>query len=205
MKLVCAYARFWHSNVVSLLNNQLISTIMDSTNTWNDDYQHQQNKITRLKEIYYDYENKLALPVHSRYYYDYLSSQSKSKSIDEKLRDLGFLVSNGFDLYADIQNYKKDREDYITSVIPDTFICYIVYMRHGVRIHSTTNLLKKLTEKEIIQLFENEVKLRYNSREHCMETCTWELEKVVEIANHDKVRFFNLLYSCEMTEKTLNI
>jgi hypothetical protein len=178
---------------------------MESTNNWYNEFQTKQNQIARLKEIYYDFENKLALPVHSRYYYDYLSSQSKSKSIDEKLRDLGFLVSNGFDLYTDIQNYKKDREEYITSVIPDTFIFYIVYMRHGVRIHATNNLLKKLAEKEIIQLFVDEVKLRYNSREHCVETCTWELDKIVEIANHDKVRFFTLLYSSEMTEKSLKI
>jgi len=178
---------------------------MESTNNWHNEFQTKQNQIARLKEIYYDFENKLALPVHSRYYYDYLSSQSKSKSIDEKLRDLGFLVSNGFDLYADIQDYKKDREEYITSVIPDTFIFYIVYMRHGVKIHATNNLLKKLAEKEIIQLFVDEVKLRYNSREHCVETCTWELDKIVEIANHDKVRFFNLLYSSEMTEKSLKI
>jgi hypothetical protein len=198
-----AYACFWHSNVVSLLNNQQINTIMDSTNTWNDDYQQQLNKIARLKETYYDFEGKLALPVHSRYYYDYLSSQSKSRSIDDKLRDLGFLVCNGFDLFADIQNYKYNREEYITSVIPDTFIQYILFMRHGVYIHATTNLLKKLSEKEIIQLFEDEIKLRYNSREHSLETFTWKLEKLVEIANHDKNIFFNQLYSAGMTRYSL--
>ncbi len=177
---------------------------MDSTNTWYNDFQNQQIKIARLKEIYYDFEGKLALPVHSRYYYDYLSSQSKVKNIDDKLRDLGFLVCNGFDLYADIQNYKKGREEYITSSIPDTFIQYIMFMRHGVYIHKTTNLLKKLSEKEIIQLFVDEVKLRYNSREHCVNTIRWELEELAEMANSDKELFFKLLYSNEMTENSLN-
>jgi hypothetical protein len=176
---------------------------MDSTNTWKDDYQHQLNKIARLKETYYDFENNLALPVHSRYYYDYLSGQSKTKNIDEKLRDLGFLVSNGFNLYTDILNYKQAREEYITSSIPDTFIQYILFMRHGVYIHGTSNLLKKLSEKEIIQLFVDEIKLRYNSREHCIETITWKLEKLVEIANHDKSVFFSYLYSSKMTESSL--
>lgn len=173
---------------------------MDSTTTWYDDFQNQQIKIARLQEIYYDFDGKLALPVHSRYYYDYLSSQSKVKNIDDKLRDLGFLVCNGFDLYADIQNYKRGREEYITSSIPDTFIQYILFMRHGVYIHGTSNLLKKLSEKEIIQLFIDEIRLRYNSREHCVETLRWKLEELVEIVNHDKELFFNYLYSAKMTE-----
>lgn len=176
---------------------------MDSTNTWYDDFQNQQIKNARLKQIYYDFENKLALPHHSRYYYDYLSSQSKVKNIDDKLRDLGFLVCNGFDLYADILNYKQGREEYITSSIPDTFIQYILFMRHGVYIHGTTNLLKKLSEKEIIQLFVDEIKLRYNSREHFVETIKWKLEELVEIANHDKSVFFTYLYSSKMTESII--
>jgi len=176
---------------------------MDSTNSWCDDYQNQLNKIARLKEIYYDFEGKLALPVHSRYYYDYLSSQSKVKNIEDKLRDLGFLVSNGFDLYTDILNYKQNREEYITSAIPDTFIQYILFMRHGVYIHGTSNLLKKLSEKEIIQLFVDEIRLRYNSREHYVETIRWKLEELVEIVNHDKELFYNFLYSSKMTENSL--
>jgi len=174
---------------------------MDSTSSWYDDFQNQQNKIARLKEIYYDFERKLALPVHSRYYYDYLSSQSKVKSIDDKLRDLGFLVCNSFDLYTDIQNYKQGREEYITSSIPDTFIHYILFMRHGVYIHETSNLLKNISEKEIIQLFVDEIKLRYNSREHCIDTIKWKLEELAEMVNGDKELFFRLLYSAEMTRK----
>ena len=92
---------------------------------WQEEYQQKRAAINRLKKKYYDFEEKLALPHHSRYYYDWLSSRSKSLPMDEKLADLGFLVTQGFDLQQSVSDYKVDRDENITKAIPQTFRQYI--------------------------------------------------------------------------------
>lgn len=81
---------------------------------------------------------------------------------DSKLRDLGFLVTHGFNLKRSIRDYKKDREEYITSAIPQTFIFYIIYMRFSEYHHFTEFVLRKLSERKLISLFIDEVTLRFD-------------------------------------------
>ena len=57
--------------------------------------------------------------------------------MEKKLRDLGFLVTQGFDLKRSIRDYKKEREAYISDAIPQIFLFYIVFMRYGVCLHFT--------------------------------------------------------------------
>jgi len=47
---------------------------------------NKQNEINRLKRIYYDADEKLVLPKHPRYYYDWLSSRYNSYPMEKKPR-----------------------------------------------------------------------------------------------------------------------
>jgi hypothetical protein len=129
---------------------------------WQENYQIKQQEIERQKRAYYDVEETLVLPRHTRYYYDYLCSQYNCYPMEAKLRDLGFLVTHGFDLKRSIRDYKKEREEYITYAITQTFIFYIIYMRFSEYHHFTELVLRKLSESKLISLFIDEVTLRFD-------------------------------------------
>ena len=147
---------------------------------WQEEYQQKRAAIYRLKKKYYDFEEKLALPHHSRYYYDWLSSRSKSISMEEKLVDLGFLVTEGFDLQQNVRDYKVDRDENITEAIPQTFRQYIIYMRFGKYLHFIDLVLRDMTEEELIDLFIDEVKLRYDEFEHTVRIADWDDDKLID-------------------------
>lgn len=143
------------------------------------EYQQNQQALNRLKRKYYDFEEKLALPHHSRYYYNWLSRRTLSLSIVEKLADLGFLVTKGFDLQQSVSDYKVDREENITESIPQTFRQYIIYMRYGEYLHFIDMVLQEMTEEELIDLFVDEVMLRYNDAEHTVRIADWDDDKLI--------------------------
>jgi hypothetical protein len=171
---------------------------------WQEKFLNKQNEINRLKRIYYDADENLVLPKHPRYYYDWLSSQFNSYPMEKKLRDLGFLVTQGFDLKRSIHDYKEEREEYITDVIPQTFLFYIVFMRYGVCLHFTEFILRKLSERQLINLFIDEISNRYNSSNLVVETGGWKDEELLEAAGGDKERFFKLIAGVELTKKMIS-
>ena len=166
-----------------------------------EEYITKQNRIYHQKKSYYDPDEKLILPRHTRYYYDWQCSQYNSYPMEKKLRDLGFLVSQGFDLKLNIRNYKEERDETITSAIPQTFVFYILFMRYGEYTHFTEFILAKLSERQLIKLFIDEVSLRYNSSNHEVETGGWNDDELIEAACEDKETFFNLVKGTEMTKK----
>ena len=168
-------------------------------------YQDKQTKINRLKRIYYDTDEALVLPRHPRYYYDWLSSQYNSYPMKDKLRDLGFLVSQGFDLKGNIRYYKKEREEIITSAISQTFIIYILYMRYGECPQLTDFILRKLSERQLIKLFMDEVTLRFDLSNFEVKIGGWSDGKLLVMADGDSDKFFKLVTGVEMTKKILNI
>ncbi len=147
---------------------------------WQEEYNKKRAAIYRTQQKYYGFEGKLDLPHHSRYYYDWLSSRSKSLAMEEKLADLGFLVTKGFDLQQSVRNYKLDREENITEAIPQTFRQYIIYMRFGEYLHFIEFVLQEMTEEDLIALFIDEVKLRYDEFEHTVRIADWDDDKLID-------------------------
>jgi len=165
-----------------------------------EDYQKKQYEIERLKRTYYDSDENLILPRHSRYYYDYLGSRYQSITMEQKLRDLGFLVSQGFDLKRSIREYKVDREKNITDAIPQTFVYYILYMRYGEYHHFSEFVLDKLSESKLIKLFMDEIKLRFNPAEHEVILRGWNDDELLKAADGDKDTFYRLVTGVEWTK-----
>ena len=158
-----------------------------SYQNWVEDYQQKQNEIIRQKRIYYDQDEHLMLPHHTRYYYDWLSSRYNSLTMEHKLRDLGFLVTMGFDLQQSIREYKVDRDEYITEAIPQTFIQYIIYMRFREYLHFIDDTLREMPEEEIIALFIDEIKLRYDASEHTVRIGDWNDDKLSAACTHKEI------------------
>ena len=172
---------------------------------WQEVYQNKQNEIIRLKRLYYDTDEALVLPRHPRYYYDWLSSQFNSYPMKDKLRDLGFLLSQGFDLKGNIRYYKKEREEIITSAIPQTFIIYILFMRYGECIHFTDFILRKLSERQLIKLFMDEITLRFDLSNFEVKIGGWSDGELLVMADGESDKFFKLVTGVEMSKKILNI
>ena len=170
-------------------------------NNGQEDFQYKQTEIIRQKQIYYDSDEALVLPHHPRYYYDWLGSRYNSYPMEQKLTDLAFLVSQGFDLKGNIRDYKKERDEIITSAIAQTFVFYILYMRYGTCSHFTDLILRKLSENQLIKLFMDEVRLRYNSTLHEVETGGWNDDELVAAAGGDKATFWRLVKGVELTKK----
>ena len=179
---------------------------MGTTNStdWQEVYQNKQTEISRLKRIYYDSDEKLVLPQHPRYYYDWLSSRYNSYPMKDKLRDLGFLISQGFDLKGNIRYYKKEREEIITSEIPQTFIIYILYMRYGECPQLTDFILRKLSERQLIKLFMDEVTLRFDLSNFEVKIGGWRDGELLVIAGGDSDKFFKLVTGVKLTKEKIN-
>ena len=176
---------------------------MAKTLTYKEREQIERFEIQRQKKTYYDSDKQLVLPRHSRTYYDCYGHEAKVLSIEGRIRDLGFLVTHGFDLHASVREYKKDRPESITSCISQAFEFYIVYMRYGERLHFINSFLKKLSETEIIQLFIDEIKLRYNDDELRVKLADWKDEKLLELSNGNKETFIRLITTTELTQQIM--
>ena len=199
-----AYLNFTFTPYLQTIKGNKIMGTTKSTN-WQEVYQNKQNEIIRIKRIYYDTEEALVLPRHPRYYYDWLSSQYNSYPMKDKLRDLGFLVSQGFDLIGNIRYYKKEREEIITSAISQTFIIYILYMRYGECPQLTDFILRKLSERQLIKLFMDEVTLRFDLSNFEVKIGGWRDGELLVMADGESDKFFKLVTGVEMTKKILNI
>jgi hypothetical protein len=178
---------------------------MKTSVSYQEEYLTKQNRIYHQKKSYYDPDEKLILPLHSRYYYDWQSSQYNSYPMEKKLRDLGFLVSQGFNLKSNIRNYKTERDETVISAIPQTFVFYILFMRYGEYSHFTEFILAKLSERQLINLFMDEVSLRYNSSSHEVLTGGWDDDELIEAACEDKQTFFNLVKGVQMTKRYFSV
>ncbi len=145
------------------------------------------------KQKYYNSEGELELPRHTRYYFDWLCSEFKSIPMEEKLCDLAYMLTKGFDLQQSVLDYKSERDEYITRAVPQTFLFYILYMRYAKYHHFSEIVLRKLSENRLIQLFIDEIKLRYDEYDHRMELFGWNDKKLIESADSDKVKFKKLV------------
>ncbi|MBO4250798.1 MAG: hypothetical protein J5884_06025 [Paludibacteraceae bacterium] len=126
---------------------------------------------TIREQVYYSNntvgEGNLKFPQHPKSYFETSCSEWEDTSMENKLLDLGYLVTHGFDLAKYITNYISDcpqNESYILSA----FIELISYLRkqgedddYGMLILKTND---KITIDEAVSLFCAEIKSRYEQR-----------------------------------------
>lgn len=155
--------------------------------------------------MYYNSDNQLVLPRNPRCYYNCSTSMTDPTEIEIKLRDLGYLISKGFDLEKSVYKYQWEFEPQNTTFISRTFICYIIYMRHQTDKHFTKLILQKLSDKELINLFIDELSIRYSTQEHKVILNGWKNYELIEEAGDDSKLFFQLVQTSEMTKKYLHI
>lgn len=126
---------------------------------------------TIREQVYYSSnvvgEGDLQFPEQPKSYFETSCSEWEETSMENKLLDLGYLVTHGFDLGKFITDYGSDRpqnESYILSA----FIELISYLRtqgedkdYGMMILKIND---KITIAKAVSLFCEEIKSRYEQR-----------------------------------------
>ncbi|MDP2889268.1 MAG: hypothetical protein Q8P34_09945 [Bacteroidota bacterium] len=108
-------------------------------------------------------ENKYYEWIGSKTYFDCLSSEFKSKTIEYKLLNLALYLKDGGDLHYAINSYKLNRAEYILRSLIPTLLYYIEYIRTGKKLSVLYVLLKKyLSEYQLISLLAAELSARLN-------------------------------------------
>lgn len=126
---------------------------------------------TIREQLYYSSnvvgEGHLKFPKQPKSYFETSCSEWESTSMEDKLLDLGYLVTHGFDLAKYITDYISDRpqnESYTLSA----FIELISYLRTQGDDQDYGMLILKLSDKitiaEALPLFCEEIKPRYEQR-----------------------------------------
>ena len=125
---------------------------------------------TVLEKIYYpNYQNggrELQLPNDPKSYFESSCYEWESATIEEKLLDLGYLVTHGFDLQNYVEEYiaeHRQNELYVLSAL----VQLISYLRAGENGDYGILLLQRDDEisiSEAVDLLCKEVKLRYEQR-----------------------------------------
>lgn len=124
---------------------------------------------TIREKIYYsDYDDskKLKFPNTSKAYLETSCSEWECSSVEEKLLDLGYLVTHGFDLQTYVAEYVAERTQNEQFVI-SAFVKLISYLRaqdeddYGMLILYNDD---KISTQEAVELFCKEIVLRYEER-----------------------------------------
>lgn len=121
-----------------------------------------------FEQIFYPFnDNVVVLPNRMRAYIDPYSNEFKQLTIEKKLCNIGFAITKGLDLYAEI---KKDIDEhtiysnYKSNAIKALFT-YIDFLRETEK--DLTEILveeNKIDLKQLVDLVIEEILLRYNER-----------------------------------------
>lgn len=121
------------------------------------------------KKAFYPYGNDIiTLPYRMRAYIDSNSDEFKRITMEEKLCNLGFAVTRGFNLYAEI---KKDISEHIKNTqywnyednTKKSLFSYIDYLRETENLLTETLLGQKDVDLiQLVNLLIEEILLRYN-------------------------------------------
>ncbi|GEM_PF-1655225 len=107
-----------------------------------------------LRNKYYEW-------IVSKSYFDSYSHEFKSKTTEDKLRNLALYLNDGGDLHFAINSYKSDRSENTLSSLTNTILFYIEYIRTGETNDKLSMLLEKyLSEYQLISLLAAELKAR---------------------------------------------
>jgi len=141
------------------------------------------NAVQQSKQKFYDSENNLILPRSAECYFNWKSSQSNNITLNTRLKELGFVLSQGFNLRDFIFNYKSDRDSYTKSSISQTIIFYIMYIRYRDYYHFVSEILSTLSENKLIQIFLYELNLVYDPLIDNITCMFWNDSDVLKAAN----------------------
>ena len=141
------------------------------------------NAVQQSKQKFYDSENNLILPRSAECYFNWKSSQSNNITLNTRLKELGFVLSQGFNLKDFIFGYKSDRESYTNSSISQTLIFYIMYIRYRDYYHFVSEILSTLSENKLIQIFLYELNLVYDPLTDDITCMFWNDSDVLKAAN----------------------
>ena len=154
------------------------------TNKGNDKMENKiiDNALQQNKQKFYDSDNNLILPRSAECYFNWRSNQSYNITLNTRLKELGYLLAQGFKLKDFIDDYKSDRDSYTISSISQTFIFYIMYIRYKDYYHFISEILSSLSENKLIQIFLYELSLVYDPLEDDITCMFWNDGDVMEAA-----------------------
>jgi len=178
----------------------------------NDDKDNKKksDKVQKIQPKFYNSENNLVLPRTADCYFNWQSQEFGNTTMDTKLKELGYLLSLGFNLKQSINDFKTVQDTYVKSLIPQTFIFYIMYIRYKDYYHFISEILGKLSEYNLIKLFIDELNLVYDPLDHEI-NCLFLNDEVVinaveadESKKSEKEKLIGLITSSKMTKDELN-
>lgn len=167
------------------------------------------NDVLKIRQKFYDSENNLVLPHNANCYLNWQSREFGNTTMDTKLRELGFLLSQGFNLRTFISEYKSERDTYKIRSIRQTFIFYIMYLRYRDYYHLFSEILEELSETKITYLFIDELNLLYNPTEHEIKCMFWNDNIVIDKAKEmkgnqsDRNKLIDLITTSKMIREEL--
>lgn len=151
-----------------------------------------------------DENGELYIP-NTRVYFDGGSHEFSRLGVQEKLNNLGYLVSKGIDLPQIIMRYCDNHSEHIVEAVKSTLLYYIQQMRWSEQYHWTDELFDDMTEVELAILLEDELRLRYKFSEVICsrwdESIEKEMSKRAE-GSHEK--FLKILQGTDFSKEFLN-
>jgi len=162
------------------------------------------NAVQQSKQKFYDSENNLILPRSAECYFNWKSSQSNNITLNTRLKELGFVLSQGFNLKDFIFSYKSDRESYTNSSISQTLIFYIMYIRYRDYYHFVSEILSTLSVNKLVQIFLYELNLVYDPLTDDITCMFWNDNDVLEAAKalegnqSEKEKLLNVITDSKM-------
>lgn len=158
------------------------------------------NNINQYKDI----EGNWTM-LNTRAYFDIHSHEFKSMALQEKLNNLGFLISEGMELPDIIMQYCDNHSSHIVDAVKPALLYYIQQMRWSEPCHCTDELFDDMSEVEMSVLVQDEIKARYAFwKVNC--SC-WDESIMKEMAirsENDKTKFVEILLNAEFSKEYQN-
>lgn len=159
------------------------------------------NKLSR----FYNTKNDLILPRAAEHYFNWRCLGYSDSTLDTKLRELGYLLSQGFDLKQALAEYKSDQDKYTKSAIRQSYVYYIMYIRYLNYYRSFSDILIKLPENNLFRLLVDELNLVYSPLKDEVKCMFWSDNEVLEAAEEidGKLSEQDKLFSAVASSKML--
>ncbi len=132
---------------------------------------------------FWDIDGNIRLPRPERTYFDNLSEEYKSTTVEQKLLDIAYCIWHGLSLYDEVKTTLHEHSQLKEHSIKECLLCYIEYLRSGMMKNvSYIILAKKLTTKQASDLLCEELFLRYripaNGEPHYLATAHWDYKEL---------------------------
>lgn len=163
--------------------------------------------------VFYSYgDGRITLPYRTRAYIDSSSYEFQHLTMEDKLCDLGFAVTRGIKLYAEIKRDISEHVQYrdYEDNVKESLFAYVDYLRETENFLAKTLLGQKdIDLEQLVNLLIEEILLRYseypdvNSGEYIVSFISIPLDYVAIInrfkikCSDDKLLFYNYLLTSQ--------